>query len=106
MREGDEGRKDPTGSWGGISGVCVGGSLGHPEAVLCPLCWALWCWRSEGTQTTETRRKSFGSHSCDFPCVLEKACGTWGNRFLRLMLQKWASWGQMCFHALFIEEGV
>lgn len=40
MREGDEGRKDPTRSQGGVSGVCVGGSLGHPEAVLCPL-WEL-----------------------------------------------------------------
>ena len=103
MREGDEGRKDPTRSWGGVSGVS---GASAPEAVLCPL-WGLCDADAVKTHRGHrNERRSFGSPSCDFLCVSEKARGTWGNCFLKMMLQKLASWGQTCFHALFSEEGV
>lgn len=36
MREGDEGRKDPTGSWGGVSGMCIGGASGTQKQSCGP----------------------------------------------------------------------
>lgn len=58
-------RKDPTGSWGG-SMVCVcRGSLRHPEAVLAPVLGSVLLVLCRHTNHRD-RRKSTGSHSCDF----------------------------------------
>ena len=75
MREGDEGRKDPTRSWGGVSGVSGCGGASGPGSSPVPPVGAVWCWCCKDTQRPQKREEELRVSFLWLPLCLRD--GTW-----------------------------